>query len=348
MGKNDIQIEELLFTDEPIVINRKLAKCLGLKEAVIFQQIHYWLKHNEKTKQNFREGKYWTYNTIKKWHEDEFDFLSIRTVERTLQKLEKDGLLISKTFNKMKGDKTKWYTIDYKKLLEVCKKSLSNKEILSSKRSESGKKGAIAKKNKNENTIQPIWQNGGAYNQIGNTIQPNWQNGVANLAEPIPETTTKTSTKITSSSSILKNEFENNICELKKTTNIKFDDYVKKYNGEFILAIIEYCTEINIRSFAGFKKVIDSYIGKNILNRKDLFKDIENYRNEKKKNKDNNKNNSKFKLDKFNDFEQRQYDFEDLEEKLLKPLSKHEGELDSEELKRKILSTKNKTSFFDD
>ncbi|OPD28797.1 hypothetical protein AL713_17375 [Clostridium botulinum] len=57
---------------------------------------------------------------------------------------------------------------------------------------------------------------------------------------------------------------------------------------------------------------------------------------------------NKMQNDKFNDFEQRQYDFEDLEEKLLKPLSKHEGELDSEELKRKILSAKNKTSFLDD
>jgi len=57
---------------------------------------------------------------------------------------------------------------------------------------------------------------------------------------------------------------------------------------------------------------------------------------------------NKMQNDKFNDFEQRQYDFEDLEEKLLKPLSKHEGEIDSEELKRKMLSAKNKTSFFDD
>lgn len=309
-----IKVEELLFTDEPIVINRKLAKCLGLKEAVIFQQIHYWLKINEKQNKNLKEGKYWTYNSIKKWHENEFDFLSIRTVERTLQKLEKDELLISKTFNKMKGDKTKWYTINYEKLLEVCEKNLSNKEILSSKRSEAGKKGAIAKKNKSENTIQPTWQNGRASNQIGNTIQPTWQNDTTNLAEPIPETTTKTSTEITSSSSSLKNEFETNICELKKTTNIKFNDYIKKYDSEFIMSIIEYCTEINIKSFAGFKKVIDSYIEKNILTREDLFKDIENYRNKKKKNKDNNKNNSKFKLDKFNNFEQRNYTSEKLNE----------------------------------
>ena len=36
MKTNKITIEELLFNDEPITINRKLAKCLGLKEAVIF------------------------------------------------------------------------------------------------------------------------------------------------------------------------------------------------------------------------------------------------------------------------------------------------------------------------
>ena len=84
-----LKVEELLFNDEPITINRKLAKCLGLKEAVVFQQIHYWLKVNEKKNNNFIEGRYWTFNSVKKWHEEEFDFLSFRTIERILKSLQK-------------------------------------------------------------------------------------------------------------------------------------------------------------------------------------------------------------------------------------------------------------------
>ena len=44
----ELTVQELLFNEHPIVINRKLAKCLGLKEAVVFQQIHYWLEVKQK------------------------------------------------------------------------------------------------------------------------------------------------------------------------------------------------------------------------------------------------------------------------------------------------------------
>ena len=294
-----ITVEELLFTEEPIVVNRKLAKCLGLKEAVIFQQIHYWLKTNKKSERNFINGKYWTYNPIKKWHEKEFDFLSLRTVERTIAKLENDGLLESDTFNKMKGDKTKWYTINYDKLIEVCEKKLSEKEILSMKRSASGKLGAQAKASKQAegegNTpMQPTWQNG-AYNQLGNTIPPTWQNDSTNLAEPIPEISTKTSTKITTSNlsntsskgekSPLVKFFEENICELRKTTLPKFEAYAKKYDSEFIKEIIKYGALTNGHSYNWFASVIEKYIAKDMTTADDVKLDIEKWQEDGKQSK---------------------------------------------------------------
>lgn len=295
----ELTVQELLFNEQPIVINRKLAKCLGLKEAVVFQQIHYWLELNKRTKNNFKENKYWTYNSIKAWHENEFDFLSLRTVERTLQKLEKDGLLESKTFNKMAGDKTKWYTINYDKLLEVCNKSLSEKEILSIKRKEAGRKGAEVKATKKElsNTIQPIWQNGDPYNQLGRTIQPTWQNDTTNLAEAIPETSTETSTETSISSSSKGNTpdsiyslidlFDNSICKLKKTTTVKFMNYIEKYDQDFIRAIITYCEERNAKSFSYFQKTIDRYISEDITTVDALNSSIENFKDENKAKKNN-------------------------------------------------------------
>lgn len=295
----ELTVQELLFNEQPIVINRKLAKCLGLKEAVVFQQIHYWLELNKRTKNNFKENKYWTYNSIKAWHENEFDFLSLRTVERTLQKLEKDGLLESKTFNKMAGDKTKWYTINYDKLLEVCNKSLSEKEILSIKRKEAGRKGAEVKATKKElsNPIQPIWQDGDPYNQLGRTIQPTWQNDTTNLAEAIPETSTETSTETSISSSSKGNTpnsiyslidlFDNSICKLKKTTTVKFMNYIEKYDQDFIKAIIAYCEERNAKSFSYFQKTIDRYISEDITTVDALNSSIENFKDENKTKKNN-------------------------------------------------------------
>lgn len=296
----ELTVQELLFNEQPIVINRKLAKCLGLKEAVVFQQIHYWLELNKRTKNNFKENKYWTYNSIKAWHENEFDFLSLRTVERTLQKLEKDGLLESKTFNKMAGDKTKWYTINYDKLLEVCNKSLSEKEILSIKRKEAGRKGAEVKATKKElsNPIQPIWQDGDPYNQLGRTIQPTWQNDTTNLAEAIPETSTETSTETSIISSSSKGNtpdsiyslidlFDNSICKLKKTTTVKFMNYIEKYDQDFIKAIIAYCEERNAKSFSYFQKTIDRYISEDITTVDALNSSIKNFKDENKTKKNN-------------------------------------------------------------
>lgn len=326
---SELSVKDLLFNDQPITINRKLAKCLGLKEAVIFQQIHYWLEINKKTNNNFKEGRYWTYNSIKKWHENEFDFLSIRTVERTLKALEKEGLLICKTFNKMAGDKTKWYTIDYDKLLEVCKNRLNLKEEKSKKMSVNGKLGAMAKKEKaqenkenNEkiNTIQPNWHNGEPCNQNGTMVQPNWQNGTTKLAEAIPENTTKTSTKTTTCSSSTENMvdyFEDNICKLGTSTKKKFLNLIEGYSNDYIKAVIDYQSSINTKSYKGFETGFNNFKTHNIDTVDALQLFLDNYNKSKTKKKTYSKNTNKEKKIMFNDFTQREYDYDALEKKLL-------------------------------
>lgn len=290
--EKELTVQELLFNDQPVVINRKLAKCLGLKEAVIFQQIHYWLEINKRTKNNFKENKYWTYNSVKAWHENEFDFLSLRTVERTLQKLEKDGLLESKVFNKMAGDKTKWYTINYDKLLEVCNKKLSEKEILSSKRKDAGIKGAKAKASKMDSSesIQPTWQNGDPYNQLGRTIQPTWQNDTTNLAEAIPEITTETSTKISFSNISNSSKGENSHLsfqnryekiigkKLGATTLPKFQDHIKNFRADLIESILVYAEETNARTYQWFEDRINDCLRKGITTGEQFTDDINAYR----------------------------------------------------------------------
>lgn len=48
-----------------------------------------------------------------------FDFLSVDTVKQTFSKLEKVGYLLVGNYNKESRDKTKWYTINNKKLEEL-------------------------------------------------------------------------------------------------------------------------------------------------------------------------------------------------------------------------------------
>ena len=99
-------MSKLLFDENPLVVNTGLAVKIGLNEAIILQQIHYWLEINKKAKRNFRDNETWCYNTYKEWQE-QFPFFSLKTIQRTIISLENMGFLITGNYNKLKIDKTK-------------------------------------------------------------------------------------------------------------------------------------------------------------------------------------------------------------------------------------------------
>lgn len=109
-------MSKLLINEQPLQVIPSLAKAIGLNEAIFLQQLHYFLRISK----NHAEGRSWVYNTIKDW-QVEFSFWSLKTVQRTIENLELSGLVLSTDkFNKMKMDKTKWYSIDYEKLFEIA------------------------------------------------------------------------------------------------------------------------------------------------------------------------------------------------------------------------------------
>ena len=110
-----MSIGKLLIDDQPLQVLPSLAKAIGLNEAIFLQQLHYFLRISK----NRADGRSWVYNTIKDW-QVEFSFWSLKTVQRTIESLEEMGLVLSTDkFNKIKMDKTKWYSIDYEKLSEI-------------------------------------------------------------------------------------------------------------------------------------------------------------------------------------------------------------------------------------
>ena len=72
-----------LFDEQPIVANKALARALGLNEALVLQQINYWIEINKKSGKNYHDEKYWTYNSIRAWQENNFDYISVDTIKRT-------------------------------------------------------------------------------------------------------------------------------------------------------------------------------------------------------------------------------------------------------------------------
>ena len=92
-----------------------MAKIIGLNQALVLQQVHYWLELNKENKRNFHEERYWTYNTIEEWQE-EFPFWSKETVKRAFSKLRELGFILVDNFNLRQMDRTLWYSIDYDRL----------------------------------------------------------------------------------------------------------------------------------------------------------------------------------------------------------------------------------------
>lgn len=108
-------MSSLSQNSRPLLVLPDLAVEIGLNEAIVLNQVNYWLEKNKKTGNNLRDGRFWVYNSFPKWQE-QFPWWSISTVKRIFSSLEEQGLLISGCYNRLKMDRTKWYTIDYEKL----------------------------------------------------------------------------------------------------------------------------------------------------------------------------------------------------------------------------------------
>jgi len=91
--------------------NVEVAKKLGVNCAIMLQNLEFWTKHNEANDLNFFDGRYWTYNSVKAFAAI-FPFWTTKQVRTILEKLEKNGYIVSGCYNKAYYDKTKWYSVN--------------------------------------------------------------------------------------------------------------------------------------------------------------------------------------------------------------------------------------------
>tara|TARA_R110002126_G_scaffold77229_2_gene192654 strand:- start:3451 stop:4299 length:849 start_codon:yes stop_codon:yes gene_type:complete len=87
-----------------------LAKQLGSVElAILVHHFAYWVDYNTRSKKNYHDGKFWTYQTIGEIA-NHFPYLSKKQVERYMKKLTDQNILVKGNYNKTKFDRTVWYT----------------------------------------------------------------------------------------------------------------------------------------------------------------------------------------------------------------------------------------------
>ena len=164
-------MSKLIRDEPPLMLLPQLAVQIGVNEAIVLQQVHYWMeRYREKgDKKHFHDGRYWVYNTPEGWQKDNFPFWCKRTIRRAIdslrkpykpkageKKVERGPLLLAENYNRKGYDKTLWYSIDYEEVYKVVNSDdLSKSEC-------------------------PKWTDGRG---------KNGQMDVAKMDRPIPETT---------------------------------------------------------------------------------------------------------------------------------------------------------------
>lgn len=90
----------------------------GADAAAIIHNIAFWMERNRKNGFNFYDGRYWTFNSSRAFHEL-FPWLSEHQVYRKMKKLEENGFIQTGNYNKKGYDRTLWYTIIDDRILQI-------------------------------------------------------------------------------------------------------------------------------------------------------------------------------------------------------------------------------------
>ena len=99
----------------------EIAKEYGLLEAIIINNLFFWIEKNKANNVNYYDGTYWTYNSIKALNEL-FPYASERKISYALKHLEEEGIIKTGNYNKLACDRTLWYAFAEKgiSILQKC------------------------------------------------------------------------------------------------------------------------------------------------------------------------------------------------------------------------------------
>lgn len=147
--------------DKIVMANMELGVALNsLDEAIVLNQLNYWIERNKDANRNFRDGHYWIYNSYEAWRKQDFPVWSATKIKRIFTSLESKGIVLSANYNKLAIDKTKWYTIDYDKLKKFIEEYTKGQNEKTKDQDEISK----------DDSDQPTGQNGQPIGQNDQTL----------------------------------------------------------------------------------------------------------------------------------------------------------------------------------
>lgn len=85
-----------------------IADKYGIEVAVVFDMFCFWINKNEANENNYRNGKYWMFNSAKGFKKL-FPYWSEKKIQRILQKMVDEDLIIKGNYNENPWNQTSWY-----------------------------------------------------------------------------------------------------------------------------------------------------------------------------------------------------------------------------------------------
>ena len=198
------------------------------------------------------------------------------SVKAGLRELREHGYMIKRPIKNDKNIIVEWEEILFEVPADEAKEIFANQEIkrIASLEKRRNKKSINGKSVSGEKSI-----NGKSTSGFSSSGKPNCIINNKILSTNL-STNEISSSKLKAESNNLIDYFNENICELKKTTRVKFEKFIKNKSIEFVKALIDYQTEIGTRSYAGFAKAIDNF--KDLETVEELNAAIEKFRANKK------------------------------------------------------------------
>lgn len=106
-----------------------IAKEYGILEAILLNNLWFWIEKNRANGTNYFDDNYWTYNSTRAFNEL-FPYASQRKIQTALTHLKDEEIIITGNYNKSAYDRTLWYafTKKGKSIMQKCK--MENTELV--------------------------------------------------------------------------------------------------------------------------------------------------------------------------------------------------------------------------
>ncbi len=226
-----------------------LAVAIGLNESIMLLQIDFWIGQTD----NFIDGKYWTYQSVRDMHTKAFPYWSIATINRTVASLQSQGLLHTANYNKRKGDKTRWFALNLEGLKRLGEKVPSISVIHGAFQNETPITQNETPSAQNETTLPEITTETTTEEQPARAIEPEMKPVTLAVApkpepEPLPERP--------NAFTLYENTFGVTITY---TMAQVIKDALKEFTAEWVEDAIREAAVNNAKSWRYVEKVLDRW-----------------------------------------------------------------------------------------